>query len=78
MEISKAPYISESNFQNSKSKTFLIFWEMKLSFHKLKKLFIFQTNKKSALKSFLVSCGVFVTVTAVKHLVNSCDYLNVM
>ena len=51
---------------------------MKLSFHKLKKLFIFQTNKKSALKSFLVSCDVFVTVTAVKHLVNSCDYLNVM
>ena len=50
METLKAPYIPESNFQNSKSKTFLIFREMKLSFHKLKKLFIFHEETLKSLK----------------------------
>ena len=48
---------------------------MKLSSPKLKRLLVFQegtcktpkTNKKSALKKFLVSCDVFVILTAVKH-----------
>ena len=41
-ETLKTSYISESNFQSWKSKRFLIFRQMELSCHKLRKLFIFQ------------------------------------
>ena len=54
---------------------------MELNSLKLKKLLMFQkgtyktpkTNKKSALKKFLVSCEVFVIFTSVKHRKIPCE-----
>ena len=77
----KIPYISGNRFPSSKNKKkltlekFLTFQEMQISSPKLKKLLIFQeraykapkTNKKSALKKFLVSCDLFAIFAAVKH-----------
>ena len=74
--------ISGSNFQNSKSITFLILQKLKLSCYQLEKNYISgsnfkvpQTIKKFAPEKVFVPCDVSVIFTAVKQREIPCDYL---
>ena len=81
-------YFRKWNFLCTKNekillKSFLYLEEMRLSYYKLKKLFIFQegtdkalkTNRKSAPKKLLVLFNVLVIFTGVRYRKTSCDYL---
>ena len=81
-------YFRKWNFLCTKNekillKSFLYLEEMRLSYYKLKKLFIFQegtdkalkTNRKSAPKKLLVLFNVLVIFTGVWYRKTSCDYL---